>query len=418
MKQLKPVLSDAEIEKGRKEVFSTENPYCPCNLKTMRKAARWAEQAVLAKLAEQKPAMYARTYEGEIDWDVNCVSSDEGSPLEGLADIDDEGNAVILEGYAVMPLYAHPKPVLDQKPFAWFIDDKRVCGNRIVTDPEVAKAWLATDPDKVTLLYPHHFQIKGLADGTPIDEGTKEHHRTAKNSLEQEVLCMVRMLESREWADHVGLSELGQRLEAVISILHNELHEAQAKRSKPELARVQPCGCVVCYCENQERCLGCGAKYCGTHEVGEIPNPVYIDHIPDDKKMIECAKCCHPAIHYLVMDNLGYPNKTPLCGDCTQEHEHLAQDTNEHEMRNFGCAYGLVTYHYEPLANHILELQNAAQNIPIIIPDGWQLVPKKATNDMYLSFCHVRNDIEPDEFREAYRAVLEDAPKYTGDSDD
>ena len=30
-----------------------------------------------------------------------------------------------------------------------------------------------------------------------------------------------------------------------------------------ELARVQPCGCVVCYCENQERCLGCGAKKCG-----------------------------------------------------------------------------------------------------------------------------------------------------------
>lgn len=51
-------------------------------------------------------------------------------------------------------------------------------------------------------------------------------------------------------------------------------------KSDMQLARQQPCGCVVCYCENQERCLGCGAKYCGTHEVGEMPNPVYADHIP------------------------------------------------------------------------------------------------------------------------------------------
>ena len=42
-----------------------------------------------------------------------------------------------------------------------------------------------------------------------------------------------------------------------------------------KLARHQPCGCVVCICEDEIKCYGCGAKNCGTHIPGEIPNPVY-----------------------------------------------------------------------------------------------------------------------------------------------
>ena len=42
-------LTDEEIEKGRDQTFSINNPYCPCNSKTMRKAVRWAE----AKLKEK-----------------------------------------------------------------------------------------------------------------------------------------------------------------------------------------------------------------------------------------------------------------------------------------------------------------------------------------------------------------------------
>lgn len=41
------ILTDEQIEQGRQAVFSTNNPFCPCDSKTMRKAARWAEQAVL-----------------------------------------------------------------------------------------------------------------------------------------------------------------------------------------------------------------------------------------------------------------------------------------------------------------------------------------------------------------------------------
>lgn len=42
------------------------------------------------------------------------------------------------------------------------------------------------------------------------------------------------------------------------------------------LAKTQPCGCVVCTCEDDEKCHGCGAKHCGTHPIGEIPDPVYV----------------------------------------------------------------------------------------------------------------------------------------------
>lgn len=38
-------LTDAQIEAGREAIFSTCNPFCPCDSKTMRKAVRWAEHA-------------------------------------------------------------------------------------------------------------------------------------------------------------------------------------------------------------------------------------------------------------------------------------------------------------------------------------------------------------------------------------
>lgn len=38
-------LTDAQIEAGRQRVFSTNNPFCPCDSKTMRKAVQWAERA-------------------------------------------------------------------------------------------------------------------------------------------------------------------------------------------------------------------------------------------------------------------------------------------------------------------------------------------------------------------------------------
>lgn len=56
--------------------------------------------------------------------------------------------------------------------------------------------------------------IKELVDYIPSCSGN--------STLEQEVLCMVRLLGSKEWAEHCGKSELGQRLEREITALHNE----------------------------------------------------------------------------------------------------------------------------------------------------------------------------------------------------
>ena len=38
-------LTDAQIEKLREQTFSTSNPFCPCDSKTMRKAVWAAERA-------------------------------------------------------------------------------------------------------------------------------------------------------------------------------------------------------------------------------------------------------------------------------------------------------------------------------------------------------------------------------------
>ncbi len=47
-------------------------------------------------------------------------------------------------------------------------------------------------------------------------------------------------------------------------------------KAQPMLTKHQPCRCVICTCEHETQCHGCGAKHCGTHPVGQIPEPVYI----------------------------------------------------------------------------------------------------------------------------------------------
>lgn len=49
----------------------------------------------------------------------------------------------------------------------------------------------------------------------------------------------------------------------------------QPTEQQPELAKHQPCGCVICTCEHETQCQGCGGHHCGTHPVGQIPNPAY-----------------------------------------------------------------------------------------------------------------------------------------------
>ena len=51
--------------------------------------------------------------------------------------------------------------------------------------------------------------------------------------------------------------------------------EVEASSDERALAKHQSCGCVVCTCEDEVQCQGCGAKHCGTHPVGQIPQPVF-----------------------------------------------------------------------------------------------------------------------------------------------
>lgn len=56
-------------------------------------------------------------------------------------------------------------------------------------------------------------------------------------------------------------------------IVIGEIDAALAE--KATLAKHQTCGCIICSCEDTERCHGCGARNCGNHPVGQIPNPIY-----------------------------------------------------------------------------------------------------------------------------------------------
>ncbi|MEQ1560395.1 MAG: hypothetical protein ABL933_15850 [Methyloglobulus sp.] len=42
----------------------------------------------------------------------------------------------------------------------------------------------------------------------------------------------------------------------------------------------------------------------------------------------------------------------PICEECAERHEANAAEVNDHEMRNFGGAYGLVSWTYLPLTHN------------------------------------------------------------------
>jgi hypothetical protein len=60
---------------------------------------------------------------------------------------------------------------------------------------------------------------------------------------------------------------------SVITELQKELDQSRADLETPQLARIQPCGCVLCICDDSESCLGCGAKSCERPECVMRYNP-------------------------------------------------------------------------------------------------------------------------------------------------
>ena len=49
----------------------------------------------------------------------------------------------------------------------------------------------------------------------------------------------------------------------------------------PTLAKHQPCGCVICTCEDEQQCQGCGAKHCGNR----ADHPPYVAQQPAHPSM-------------------------------------------------------------------------------------------------------------------------------------
>lgn len=83
------------------------------------------------------------------------------------------------------------------------------------------------------------------------------------------------------------------------------------------LAKNQPCGCVVCVCEDEHQCHGCGAKNCGKHPPGQIPNPIYQDTpaqhpTPED---VDDHKDCNDGCQYALETGV-YPNRVCPHGEC------------------------------------------------------------------------------------------------------
>jgi hypothetical protein len=88
------------------------------------------------------------------------------------------------------------------------------------------------------------------------------------------------LLQSAQWIDLAEDShgvELSMRqAQTAIQLAKAELQRRQQPASVPaEIAKVQPCGCVVCTCEDEIQCQGCGAKNCGKHPVGQFPVTAY-----------------------------------------------------------------------------------------------------------------------------------------------
>lgn len=77
------ILTDEQIEHGRHNTFSTNNPFCPCDSKTMRKAARWAEKAVLQSSEIQALRKDAERYR----W-LRDSGSDDMGVVTGIYGID------------------------------------------------------------------------------------------------------------------------------------------------------------------------------------------------------------------------------------------------------------------------------------------------------------------------------------------
>lgn len=74
--------------------------------------------------------------------------------------------------------------------------------------------------------------------------------------------------------------------------------------NNPTYAKHQPCGCVLCTCEDNGRCLGCGAKFCDEHRALQRGDAPYLkDYVAADISQIDGG----PAFPFVEPDGEGRP---------------------------------------------------------------------------------------------------------------
>jgi hypothetical protein len=88
-------------------------------------------------------------------------------------------------------------------------------------------------------------------------------------TLTEEQIEEVRAAFTHDYPGNSGLNALCD-----MALQHRR---SLAGEQEAVLAKYQPCGCIICTCESNadNRCLGCGAKHCGSHPLGEFQNPLY-----------------------------------------------------------------------------------------------------------------------------------------------
>jgi len=98
------------------------------------------------------------------------------------------------------------------------------------------------------------------------------------------------------------------------------------------LIKHQKCGCIVCTCEDEKQCHGCGAKHCGTHVLGEIPNPIYyieLDPIENGLKLLETAEDVLEYLKTGKVHGVGYDDVQVI--ECLEK---AINDTGNRQFKN------------------------------------------------------------------------------------
>lgn len=134
-----------------------------------------------------------------------------------------------------------------------------------------------------------------------------------------------------DWSQ-LDRQNIGLKEEVVIRVKQRDEAKAEVEQLKKEhdgiqRARVQPCGCVVCICGDDERCFGCGAKDCNTDKcVFKTNRVVWVKHplkaeVERLKDGIESQGRKHQS------DNCSFG---PLCPWC--EIEQLSKDRHKEQV--------------------------------------------------------------------------------------